>query len=107
MKRTRLTICATCQGGAGRDLARRVEGLAPGLAELRLAECLLSCGRPLALAVGAPGKATYVFAGVDAATSGEDLAAFLRLFAASPDGEVADARPCGALRFRLMARLPP
>ena len=102
MDRARVTICGTCAEGAGRGLAARLEGLA----EVRLAPCLMACGRPMALAVAGPGKATYVFAGVDPGSAAGDLLAFLALFDASPDGEIADARSCGALRLRLIARLP-
>ena len=102
MGRARVTICGTCGEGAGRALAARMEGVA----EVRVVPCLMACGRPLALAVDAPGKGTYLFADVEAATASGDLAAFIALLDASPDGEIADARPAGALRLRLMARLP-
>lgn len=103
----RVTICGGCRdrsgnGGAGAALADRMAGLA----EVRLADCLMACGRPLALAVDGPGKGTYLFAGVDPGTAPADLAAFVALFDAVPSGEITDARPCGALRLRLMARLP-
>lgn len=103
----RVTICGACRNGAGAALARAVGDLVGEAAEVRLAPCLLGCGRPLALAVEAPAKGAYVFAGVDPATAAEGLAAFVRLFAGAPGGEVRDARPCGDLRFRLIARLPP
>jgi len=35
-----------------------------------------------------------------------DLLTFARLYAASPDGNFADARPLGALRTKALARIP-
>lgn len=96
----RLTVCATCREGAGRALAA-VEGT-----ELRFAECLNACGRPVALAVTGEGRATYLFAGVDPATQAAEVAAFLRLYRDAPAGDVTDAREAGDLRFCLIGRVP-
>jgi predicted metal-binding protein len=35
-----------------------------------------------------------------------NLIAFLRLYGASPDGNLADARPLGSLRNKALARIP-
>ena len=99
----RITVCATCREGAGRGLA---EHLARAGWEARLAECLFACGSPLALAVSGEGKAAYLFAGVDPAEQAREVAAFMALYRDAPAGEVADARPCGRLRFCLRGRIP-
>ena len=103
----RLTICATCGSGAGEGqaLADRVRGALPAEWSLRLHDCLGACARPVALAVEAPGRATYLFAGVRAGDA-EDLLAFTRLYAAAPDGWIEDARPAGRLRHCLRGRIP-
>lgn len=80
--------------------------LASGGVEVRLVECLNACGRPLALAVTGEGKATYLFGGVDPVAQADEVAAFAALYREAPAGEIADARACGDLRFRLMARIP-
>ena len=69
-------------------------------------ECLLACGAPLALAVTGEGKATYLFAGVDPEAQAGEVLAFAALYRDAPGGEVADARPCGDLRFCLRGRIP-
>ena len=103
MMADRITVCGSCREGAGRALA---EGLAGEGVEVRLAECLFACGRPLALAVTGAGKASYLFAGVDPGTQAGEVAAFLRLYRDAPKGEIADARSCGQLRLCLLGRIP-
>ncbi|EYD73976.1 hypothetical protein Rumeso_04573 [Rubellimicrobium mesophilum DSM 19309] len=99
----RITVCATCREGAGRALADhlREKGVA-----VRLVECLNACSAPLALAVTGEGKATYLFTGVDPEAQAEEVVAFAALYRDAPRGEVADARPCGNLRFCLRGRIP-
>lgn len=99
----RITVCAACREGAGLGLAERLRG--EGL-EVRLAPCLLACGSPLALAVTGDGKGSYLFAGVEPEAQAGEVAAFMALYRAAPAGEVADARPCGRLRFCLLGRIP-
>ena len=101
----RVTICKGCRGAAGERLAARL-ALSLGLiAEVRLAECLNACGRPLALSVRAEGKAAYLFGGVEA-DQDADILAFAALYREAPLGEVADARACGRLRHCLLGRIP-
>lgn len=64
------------------------------------------CAEPLAVAFQAPGKASYLFVGLDPEADLADVLAFARLYRASPDGWIEDARPAGRLRFRLRARIP-
>ena len=65
-----------------------------------------ACAEPLALAFQADGKASYLFSNVDPVADLEDVLAFARLFGASDDGWIEDARPAGRLRFCLRARIP-
>jgi predicted metal-binding protein len=67
--------------------------------------CLSVCAEPVALAVQARDKATYVFGGVTVADAA-DVAAFADLYDTAPDGWIDDARPAGRLRFCLKARVP-
>lgn len=103
MMADRITVCGRCREGAGRMLADRLAG--EGV-EVRVAECLFACGKPVALAVTGEGKATYLFAGVDPETQAGEVAAFLGLYRDAPAGEVTDARNCGQLRFCLLGRIP-
>ena len=82
-KGDRFIVCTGCSGGA--DLAKALIGRVD--------------------AVRAEGKAAYLFPGVDPDTP-EDIEAFAKLYAASPDGQIMDARPAGALRFCLVGRIP-
>jgi predicted metal-binding protein len=105
-----ITICESCRAGEaaprGRALADQLRGLVAGLAEVRTVDCMIVCGDPVTVSFRAPGKAAYLFAGVDPDAQADELAAFARLYDAAPDGVIDDARPCGALRFCLVGRIP-
>lgn len=105
-----ITICAGCREGEtppqGRALAERLAPLVAGLADVRTTDCMIVCGKPVTVSFRAPGKAAYLFAGVDPETQAGELATFARLYAEAQDGLVDDVRPCGELRFRLIGRIP-
>ncbi len=104
---TQVTICRSCpagQAGLAEALRRAVQ--AAGLqADLRQTECLSGCARASTVAFRAEGKTAYLFGDLTLADL-EALVGFLRLYAASPDGVFADARPLGDLRFKALARIP-
>ncbi|MFW8594914.1 DUF1636 family protein [Cribrihabitans neustonicus] len=107
MSRPAITLCRTCRDAAPELLpqlaaALQEAGLAADLAE---ADCMSGCRRPQTLAVRQSGKTAYLFGGISAADL-PDLMTFLRLYAGSLDGDFADARPLGALRFKALARIP-
>lgn len=103
----KVTLCATCDGystGYLHALRQAVE--AAGVpAKVATAACLQGCRRPIALAVRDEGKTAYLF-GETSEADLPDLMTFLGLYAASPTGDLEDARPLGALRFKAMARIP-
>lgn len=99
------TLCRSCPG-AGDGLAEALaEALAPLGIDLRRTECMSGCTRPVTLAFRAPGKTAYLFGEIGRADL-DDIRAFARLYRASPDGTVADARPLGTLRTKAIARIP-
>lgn len=116
-QRHRLVVCSSCaspHGGATAEApgARLLAGLraaadwrAEGF-ELGEAACMGGCATPLAVAFQASGKASYLFAGLDPEADLADVLAFARLYRASRDGWIEDARPAGRLRFCLRARIP-
>lgn len=63
------------------------------------------CTRPSTVAFRAPGKTAYLFGEITVADI-PNLATFLRLYSASADGDLADARPLGTLREKAIARIP-
>lgn len=63
------------------------------------------CTRPSTLAFRAPGKVAYLFGEIGAGDL-PDLLTFARLYLASADGALGDARPLGALRTKALARIP-
>lgn len=67
--------------------------------------CLSACDEPVAVAVQAEGRATYVFAGLTE-TDAQDIGAFAAAYEDAPAGWIADARPLGRLRFCLKSRVP-
>jgi predicted metal-binding protein len=98
------TLCRSCPGGEGlADALARA--LAPLGIDLRQIDCLSGCTRPPALAFRAPGKTAYLFGDIGRADL-PDILTFARLYLASPDGSLADARPLGALRTKALARIP-
>ena len=103
----KITLCATCalgQGGFADTLhnALTQRGIH---AEIASTDCLSGCTRPSALAFRAPGKMAYLFGDL-IADDLPGLMAFAALYAASPDGRLADARPLGTLRHKAIARIP-
>ena len=105
MSRIIVTVCRTCPAGQT-GLASALRTAAAGLeCEVRETDCMSGCTRPSTVAFRAAGKMAYLFGDV----TGADLAnmlTFLRLYAASPDGTLADARPLGSLREKALARIP-
>lgn len=107
MNTTAVTLCRTCRDadpGLADMVAAAVRdaGLA---AEMKGADCMSGCKRPQTIAIRAPGKTAYLFGEF---TRGDipGLITFLRLYRDSPDGNLADARPLGALRMKAIARIP-
>jgi predicted metal-binding protein len=100
-------ICASCPAGQpGLGAALQAAFTAQSLAfEWRETECMSGCTRPSTLAFRAAGKMAYLFGEITTADL-PDLLTFARLYLASPDGTLADARPIGALRLKAIARIP-
>jgi predicted metal-binding protein len=68
--------------------------------------CMAGCERPTAVAFTAPGKATYLFGDIDAATDAPNLLAFLRLYRTLPDGWSNEGQRPRALAGKTLARIP-
>lgn len=102
-----ITLCASCALGQGpfADHLREALSRAGIDARLNLTDCMSGCTRPSTLAVRAAGKTAYLFGDLTEADLA-DLVTFARLYAASPDGNFADARPLGELRRKALARIP-
>lgn len=102
-----VTFCASCElGEAGfADTFRAASAGAGIAAEVRTTECMSGCTRRSTCAFRATGKTAYLFGDLTAADL-PDLMTFARAYAASPDGNLADARPLGALRMKALARIP-
>lgn len=102
-----LTLCRTCPAGqagfenqlrdavAKLDLDANVSGV----------DCMSGCARPSTLACRETGKTAYLFGDITEADL-PDIVTFVTLYSQSPDGNFADARPLGSLRFKALARIP-
>ena len=102
-----ISLCASCALG-GSDFRDRLAAavLAAGhQAQVALVDCLSGCARPSTLALRSPGKTAYLFGDLTAKDL-PDLLTLFALYADSPDGNLADARPLGALRSKALARIP-
>lgn len=107
MSRITVTVCRTCPAGkAGLAAELGAAVAAAGFdCDLRETDCMSGCMRASTVAFRAPGKTAYLFGDVTAKDL-PNLVTFLRLYAASPDGTLADARPLGSLREKALARIP-
>ncbi|MCB2126379.1 MAG: DUF1636 family protein [Rhodobacteraceae bacterium] len=102
-----LTICRSCPAGrAGLATALADAVAAAGLAaRIDETDCMSGCTRPSTVAVRADGKTAYLFGDLTEADI-PSLVTFLRLYGATADGNLADARPLGSLREKALARIP-
>ena len=102
-----ITLCVSCAKGAAGLADRLASALAANgtPASIAMTDCMSGCTRPSTVAFRAPGKTAYLFGDITAADL-PDLVTFATLYAASTDGNFADARPLGALREKAIARIP-
>jgi len=108
-------VCSSCRDETGSDAHPRAGAL---LAEdtrraasgenirIRTVECLGNCKRRLSAALLRDGCWSYVFGDLDT-TSGGDLIAGAKLFAASTDGLIPWRGRPDSLKRGLVARIPP
>lgn len=105
-----LHVCAGCKpigahsGGAA--LHERLAAVPPGEITIVAHTCLGPCGVPGRVALTAPGRWSWLLAGVDAEDL-DDLADFISVWRASPDGRVAKADRPPRLRSKIIGRVPP
>lgn len=102
-----VTVCRSCPAGrAGlADALRGALDQAGLVCNVGETDCMSGCTRPSTVAVRAEGKTAYLFGNLTA-TDIPNLITFLRLYAVSADGNLADARPLGSLREKALARIP-
>ena len=104
MKISLCTSCALGQGGFA-DTLRDALSERGVEADITGTDCMSGCTHPSTIAFRAPGKTAYLFGDLTADDL-PDLLIFAALYAASPDGTLADARPLGQLRTKAIARIP-
>lgn len=107
MNRPTLTLCRTCEAADptlfGQIAATLEASDVP--AKLQQVDCMSGCQRPQTMAVRQHGKTAYLF-GEITTEDVPNILTFLRMYEDSPDGNFADARPLGKLRFQVIARIP-
>ena len=105
-----VTLCASCPTNGTGDgqlhgvLQKALSELGH-LCTLRQTECMNGCARPATLGFRQEGKTAYLFGDISADDMA-DILTFIRLYETSVDGNLADARPLGGLRLKLIARIP-
>jgi predicted metal-binding protein len=114
-----LYVCLTCRAEgadpeAERPGARLHAALAAALGRpdapaLRLVgvECLSNCRRPCTLALGGPGRWTYVYGDLDPDTQMDAILDGVARYAAAPDGLVPWRERPVIFRKGAVARVPP
>ena len=102
-----LTLCRTCVDADETLVDRLTDAAAAAGVAVRLqqVDCMSGCDRPQTLAVRQNGKTAYLFGEITGDDIG-DIVTFLQLYTYQPDGNFADARPLGELRFKAIARIP-
>ncbi|MCB2135278.1 MAG: DUF1636 domain-containing protein [Rhodobacteraceae bacterium] len=104
MKGVAVTLCRSCPDGQ-EGLAGRLRAALGDAVAFREVDCMSGCTRPVTVAFRAEGKTAYLFGDITVADI-PNLVTFLRLYAGSVDGDLADARPLGPLRGKAIARIP-
>ncbi|MGB3177802.1 MAG: DUF1636 family protein [Albidovulum sp.] len=102
-----VTVCRSCaagQAGLAAEL-RKAANAAEIYCTVRETDCMSGCTRASTVAVRANGKTAYLF-GECSTDEIANLLTFLQLYAASPDGNLTDARMIGTLREKAIARIP-
>ena len=111
-----LYVCTTCRDAAhspdapsaGARLYASITA-APADAAVRIVpvECLSVCKRVCAVSFAAPGKWTYVYGDLPAATAADIILHGARLYAEAPDGIIPWKQRPDALKKGAVARVPP
>ena len=100
----RLYVCTLCNLGR-EGFADTLREAMPVHVEVLEIACMSGCTRDQTIAFRATGKTAYLFGDITADDLPE-LQTFARLYAASADGNFADARVLGSLRTKAIARIP-
>jgi len=102
-----ILICSTCKGtGEAGKLRAALAQHIPSSFRLRAVDCMAGCGRPVTVGFQAPGKAQYLFGGIETDADTAALARFAHQYQASETGWTnAGARPA-ELYHKTLARLP-
>ena len=101
-----IVICENCCDEDRAEGAALIAALdIPAGFTLRKVGCMTMCATPVSVAFRAPGKATYLFAGLRASDCA-DIHGFAALYAQVSDGWIEDARAAGRLRQCLRGRVP-
>lgn len=108
-------VCVTCRASGadpsaperpGAELVAALRRQDPAAAVVPV-ECLSVCRRPCTVAFSAPGKWTYIYADLPAATAAGTILEGARLYAEAPDGIIPWKIRPDALKRGVVARLPP
>lgn len=102
-----ITVCSSCQlGSTGfAQVLQEAISAADIPARIQTVECMSGCTRPSTIAFRDTGKTAYLFGDLTEADV-PDLLVFCAAYTDSPDGQFADTRPLGGLRFKAIARIP-
>lgn len=103
----KITLCTTCDLGKTdfAEILSRALQTAEIPADIAGVDCMSGCTRASTIAFRSPGKTAYLFGDLTADDL-PDLITFARLYAASNDGTLPDARPLGPLRTKAIGRIP-
>jgi predicted metal-binding protein len=102
-----ITLCHSCDLGQG-DFPALLQAALQGaaiMAQVGTTDCMSGCTRASTMAFRSAGKTAYLFGDLTPADL-PHLITFAQHYAASPDGNLPDARVLGPLRTKAIARIP-
>jgi predicted metal-binding protein len=102
-----LHVCITCKSGDGQRLFDAVTDLMDQDTPLKIRAvvCLSGCSHGCTAAIAAPGKWTYMLAGLNSSLA-QDLLDYAAAYSESPTGMVLRAARAESLRDAIHARIP-
>lgn len=104
-----LQLCDKCLGSAAalEDLKARLnDSEISHQVRIETIDCGETCEKPARLWIQHSEGASYQFDGLNLSADQDDILATAVACLESPNGWIEDARPCGRLRFCLIARVP-
>lgn len=102
-----ILICSKCVGaGEAAAMRRALTESMPAGYRFGAVDCMAGCDHPTTVGFQAPGKATYLFGGIESQAELSAIAAFAHQYRESETGWTSASNRPAALYKKTLARLP-